>query len=203
MSTTASPHGIDGATFDYSQLAKQNAGASSPLRSPLVLTYPEMKSGIQFMERATGHPVRVLLKQAGLLSRSTEDVHLLDNACGGGVVSSYLFERVDGEARKGLKVTCGDLEPKMLETTRERMAAEGWTAETAVVDAQVSQMLFLKVSLEANSPCECSTEGHPVPGRHLHARGHELRVPALPRRPKGPPRCASTTASDCTATKLI
>ena len=64
-------------------------------------------------------------------------VHLLNNACGGGVVSSYLFNMLNQEARRGVKVTCGDLEPKMLETTRERMSAEDWTAETAIVEAQV------------------------------------------------------------------
>ncbi|KAJ5124029.1 uncharacterized protein N7515_007854 [Penicillium bovifimosum] len=62
---------------------------------------------------------------------------ILDNACGTGVISSILNDKVDGIVKKKWKLTCGDISPAVLAYTEHRMQQEGWeNAETKLVDAQ-------------------------------------------------------------------
>ncbi|KAL8286311.1 hypothetical protein RQP46_004799 [Phenoliferia psychrophenolica] len=85
------------------------------------------------MESFTGPPADLLLKQSGVL-KYEGNVHLLDSACGFGLVTSRLFEALP--SKDGVKVVCGDLEPNMLDAVQARMEREGWSAETKIVDAQ-------------------------------------------------------------------
>jgi len=105
------------------------------------------------MEKLTSPPALQLLHQAHILPNLPTNAVLLDNACGGGVLTATLFktletngESVASAAAKGLKIICGDLEPKMVANVSSRIQAKGWEkiASSQQVDAQVSsrQTLF-------------------------------------------------------------
>ncbi|KAJ5510115.1 hypothetical protein N7453_002218 [Penicillium expansum] len=62
---------------------------------------------------------------------------ILDNACGTGVISSSLNDKLDDTVKKTWKLTCGDISSAMIEYTTHRIEEEGWqNAETKIVDAQ-------------------------------------------------------------------
>ncbi|CAG7968422.1 unnamed protein product [Penicillium olsonii] len=81
-----------------------------------------------------------LVEQSKVVSSNVdpnEPLVVLDNACGAGVVSSVLNQQLDPNAKKHLKLTCGDISPAVLKYTQSRMEEENWqTAETQIVDAQ-------------------------------------------------------------------
>ncbi|KAF7324014.1 Methyltransf-25 domain-containing protein [Mycena kentingensis (nom. inval.)] len=86
------------------------------------------------MEEITGIPARAMLAQTGLLPSPPAGALVLDNACGGGVVAQLLFNEL--APGSDLKLVCGDLEEYMVESTKGRIAKNGWNAEALVVDAQ-------------------------------------------------------------------
>lgn len=62
---------------------------------------------------------------------------VLDSACGTGIISSLLNEKLDSSIRKSWRLTCGDISTPLLEYTACRMKEEDWqNAETKVVNVQ-------------------------------------------------------------------
>ncbi|KAJ7138085.1 S-adenosyl-L-methionine-dependent methyltransferase [Mycena epipterygia] len=75
-----------------------------------------------------------MLFQAGLLPTAPTDAVVLDNACGGGVVTALLFGTIGKTT--DVRVVCGDLESHMVQSVAERIKANGWNAEAVTMDAQ-------------------------------------------------------------------
>ncbi|KAJ7698033.1 S-adenosyl-L-methionine-dependent methyltransferase [Mycena rosella] len=86
------------------------------------------------MEEITGVPAKAMLVQSGLLPTPPKDALVLDSACGGGVVTTVLFNVIGKTS--DVRVVCGDLEEYMVTSAAERIKANGWNAEATVVDAQ-------------------------------------------------------------------
>lgn len=96
-------------------------------------------------EHITGKFALSLLDQSGLVTKAnnnpSEPLVVLDNACGTGIVSSILHNKLDTAVKANWKLTCGDISPGMVEYTRGRMASESWqNAEVKTVDAQDTKL---------------------------------------------------------------
>jgi len=87
------------------------------------------------MEEITGVPAKAMLIQSGLLPTPPDGALVLDNACGGGVVTSLLFDAIKGQTND-VRVVCGDLEDYMVKSAAERIKTNEWNAEATVADAQ-------------------------------------------------------------------
>ncbi|KAM0755805.1 S-adenosyl-L-methionine-dependent methyltransferase [Meredithblackwellia eburnea MCA 4105] len=104
----------------------------------LTADYDKMSSEelVSFMEEATGIPADKMITQSGILS-SQSNTNVLDNACGGGLVTKRLFALVQSsESSKwaDFNITCGDLNPGMVRRASERSKALGWNATTKILD---------------------------------------------------------------------
>ncbi|KAJ6496328.1 S-adenosyl-L-methionine-dependent methyltransferase [Mycena sanguinolenta] len=86
------------------------------------------------MEELTGIPAKAMLVQSGLLPTPPLNAKVLDNACGGGVLTSILFNAVGKST--DVAVTCGDVKEYMVRSAAERIKANGWNAEATEADAQ-------------------------------------------------------------------
>lgn len=92
-------------------------------------------------EAFTGPFGQSLIEQTKLLedakARPDQPLFVLDNACGTGIISSLLNEKLDSSIKRKWKLTCGDISTPLLEYTGRRMKEEDWqNAETKVVNAQ-------------------------------------------------------------------
>jgi len=86
------------------------------------------------MEEITGVPAKAMMVQAGLLPTPPENALVLDNACGGGLVASILFNSIG--KTDGARVVCADIASEMVQTATQRIKTNGWNAEATVADAQ-------------------------------------------------------------------
>ncbi|KAJ7851973.1 S-adenosyl-L-methionine-dependent methyltransferase [Mycena leptocephala] len=89
------------------------------------------------MEEVTGVPAKAMLSQSGLLPTLPKNAVMLDNACGGGVLTSLLFDAIGKTS--DIRVVCGDLEEYMVKSAAERIKVNGWNAEATVADAQAGE----------------------------------------------------------------
>ncbi|KAJ5753632.1 uncharacterized protein N7511_007785 [Penicillium nucicola] len=92
-------------------------------------------------EQFTGTFGHSLIEQSKLVydakARPSHPLVVLDNACGTGIISCLLNEKLDISIKQNWKLTCGDISKPLLEYTARRMKEEGWqNAETKVVNAQ-------------------------------------------------------------------
>ncbi|CAG7946353.1 unnamed protein product [Penicillium nalgiovense] len=72
---------------------------------------------------------------------------VLDNACGTGVISSALNDKLDDSVKKMWKLTCGDISSPMIESITHRMQEEGWpNVEAKIVDAQKPELASAQFS---------------------------------------------------------
>jgi len=88
---------------------------------------------------------QMLIEQSKLATESKANPDqppvVLDNACGTGVVSSILNQKLDPIVKKNWKLTCGDISPAVLQYTKRRVETEDWeNTETKIVDAQKSDL---------------------------------------------------------------
>ncbi|KAL9619715.1 MAG: hypothetical protein Q9204_008276 [Flavoplaca sp. TL-2023a] len=89
-------------------------------------------------EVATGPFGRHLIEKAGLLSQNLDNLTILDNACGTGVMSAALHEMLPMSTKSTMKLTMGDFSEPMLKVANDRCASQGWVhTEGRIVDAQV------------------------------------------------------------------
>jgi ubiquinone/menaquinone biosynthesis C-methylase UbiE len=115
--------------LEYETLFKSEAYADSFKRGEMV-TYPFAQMLIEQSKLATDSK-----------AQPNQPLVVLDNACGTGVVSSIINQKLDPLAKKGWKLTCGDISPAVLQYTQHRMETEDWqNAETKIVDAQESDL---------------------------------------------------------------
>lgn len=108
----------------------------APCQWDIVELYTNTTSAQAAAETGTGPPVQALLTQCGLLSAQPAGTIILDNACGGGVITARLLEG-SGSQVHGMKVICGDLDEVMVDMTAQRIAKHSWPAEAQVINAQV------------------------------------------------------------------
>ncbi|KAL8976201.1 MAG: hypothetical protein Q9205_007747, partial [Flavoplaca limonia] len=88
-------------------------------------------------EVVTGPFGRHLIEKAGLPSPNLDNLTILDNACGTGVMSAALHEILPMSTKSRMKLTMGDFSEPMLKVANERCASEGWVhTEGRIVDAQ-------------------------------------------------------------------
>ncbi|KAL8772278.1 MAG: hypothetical protein Q9209_002490 [Squamulea sp. 1 TL-2023] len=88
----------------------------------------------EIVTRPFGH---ALIEKASLLDPKVDDLTILDNACGTGVVAATLHEMIPAETRGRMKLTLGDFSEPMLKVARERCEKEGWVdTDARIVDAQ-------------------------------------------------------------------
>ncbi|PIL27793.1 hypothetical protein GSI_10946 [Ganoderma sinense ZZ0214-1] len=88
-------------------------------------------------EAMTGPFGRHLLTQCGIdRADGSEDIVLLDNATGTGIVLVHLYDVVPPAAKARLQVVAGDISAAMIEFAKARIEKNGWQGITAqVVDA--------------------------------------------------------------------
>jgi len=86
-------------------------------------------------ETVTAVPARAMLEQCGLLPSPPAGSVVLDNACGAGVVTACLFKANNSDSNC-LTVICGDLDPTMVDMTRQRIKINDWNAQAERIDAQ-------------------------------------------------------------------
>ncbi|KAJ7926159.1 S-adenosyl-L-methionine-dependent methyltransferase [Mycena leptocephala] len=86
------------------------------------------------MEEITGVPAKAMLVKSGLLPIAPKNAVVLDNACGGGVVASLLFNAIGNTS--DVRVVCGDVEEYMVQSAAEKIKANGWSGEATLADAQ-------------------------------------------------------------------
>ncbi|KZO90156.1 S-adenosyl-L-methionine-dependent methyltransferase [Calocera viscosa TUFC12733] len=92
-------------------------------------------------EIVTGKFVHALLENSGLPPSSPKDLTILDNACGSGVVTAVLLEKLSEEQKKRTRVTCGDVQQVLIDYVKGRMEREKWEdVEVRLVDAQDTKL---------------------------------------------------------------
>lgn len=96
-------------------------------------------------EKVAGQFAQDLIDQSRLVvdANTNPDAPLtvLDNACGTGVISSILQEKLDDRTKQNWMLTCGDISSSMLDYTKNRMELEGWAnTEIKLVDAQDTKL---------------------------------------------------------------
>ncbi|RAH59785.1 methyltransferase [Aspergillus piperis CBS 112811] len=116
-----------------------------PQISPSSYLTPAFVSRYHLAEKLTGAFVAPLVQHAGILSTASNNNNkplvVFDNACGLGIVSSYLNSTLPEEVKRHWTLTCGDVTELMVEYTKLRSEREGWVnAEAKVVDAQCTAL---------------------------------------------------------------
>lgn len=102
---------------------------------------PEVVANYRPVERVTRPAGELLIKQTGILSEKAAQLVVLDNACGTGVISRTLYEKLDPAQKANLELTCGDITSAFVECIENVIATEHWTgAKAEVIDAQVSAL---------------------------------------------------------------
>ncbi|GAQ34874.1 methyltransferase [Aspergillus niger] len=127
-----------------------------PKISPSSYLTPAFVSRYHLAEKLTGVFVAPLVQHSGILSiprdNNKQPLVVFDNACGLGVVSSYLNSTLPEDVKRNWTLTCGDVTELMVEYTKLRSEREGWVnAEAKVVDAQSSWLVIMKEAIEATS----------------------------------------------------
>lgn len=92
-------------------------------------------------EKATAPFGSDLIDHCGIVAEAKSNPEkplvILDNACGTGVITRMLNERLDAQTKSKWKITCGDFSEAMIEYTKREALKEGWpNVETKIVDAQ-------------------------------------------------------------------
>jgi ubiquinone/menaquinone biosynthesis C-methylase UbiE len=98
----------------------------------------EFTSRYSTAEGITGPPASALIKQAGLEGYSgSEELNIVDHACGTGIVSELLWNALGEEGRKNAILTCGDISEGMLSQMKERMVKVGWGDKGKVINSDL------------------------------------------------------------------
>lgn len=88
-------------------------------------------------EQVTGPFAEALVDMSGVVGSTKKPLVVFDNACGTGIISSVLRQKLDTETQKNWRLTCGDFSEAMVEFTKTMIEAESWTnAEAKLVNAQ-------------------------------------------------------------------
>lgn len=93
-------------------------------------------------EGTTGQFADVLIKQSGLPSSSLENLTVLDNACGSGIVTAKLMDGsiLSEDTRSKLDVTSADFADAMLAVLNGITQSKGWPVTVVKADAMDTQL---------------------------------------------------------------
>jgi len=72
------------------------------------------------------HMVAPLVTQMGLDKNTNEPVHLLDNACGSGVLTQEVHKALKRDVLESSLFLCADVTPSMVDVVKWRVENEGW-----------------------------------------------------------------------------
>lgn len=124
--------------------SNQTTGSEAPKGPESIWKDPKVVEDYRSAEKVTVVFARSLVEQSGILSteRGEEALSILDHACGTGVVSGVLHEKLsDWKVKSEWKLTCADLSEAMIDAVKARINAEGWkNTDTAVVDLQKARL---------------------------------------------------------------
>lgn len=119
----------------------------------LLWSDPEFAKRYKIGEQATGPYAHDLLLQAGLQSYN-KPIHLLDLACGTGIVTKQAIAilQADNSSRPDSndKFTCADLSPEMLKVLRSRTTAESWPIGESNKTLEIVQANMTDTKLPSN-----------------------------------------------------
>ncbi|EJU03266.1 S-adenosyl-L-methionine-dependent methyltransferase [Dacryopinax primogenitus] len=92
-------------------------------------------------ELVTGEFAKVLLDAAAVPPSTPQDLVVLDNACGSGIVTAILLGRMSEEQKRRTKVLCGDIQSEVVKYVTERIEREKWEGvEVKLLDAQDTKL---------------------------------------------------------------
>ncbi|KAK4546078.1 hypothetical protein LTR36_002215 [Oleoguttula mirabilis] len=95
--------------------------------STVLDTNPPALRVVATNEKITGVPAREMLRRSGISSSGTSELHVLDNACGGGILAHEVLRlaRQHPDSMKLDRLVAGDIDEKMLSYVRNRQADAG------------------------------------------------------------------------------
>ena len=76
-------------------------------------------------EKVTGPVALQLIQKSGIVHSSSDELVVLDNACGGGIVTRELFNLVQND-KQIKRIVTGDLDDRMLAYVKQLSAESGW-----------------------------------------------------------------------------
>lgn len=157
-------------------------------------------------EKTTGSYAEVMIEQTGLPSSRLDKLIVLDNACGTGVVGTKLLEgnSLSQASRAKLNLTCADFAEAMVDATKEKAAARGWSnvstvradaMDTKLPSAHFSHILFnfgpflLREPMKGLSECKRMLQPGGVLGISTweHVPWYDEFKPIFQERPDLPP----------------
>jgi hypothetical protein len=99
----------------------------------------EHEKGFLVASRGVMRPlISPLLLQLGLTEKTTTSFDLLDGACGTGLLTQEVQDRVPKDVLAKSSFLCSDFSEQMVGIVEKRVEAEGWVnTKTAVLDAKV------------------------------------------------------------------
>lgn len=83
-------------------------------------TNPSAPHVVATNEKVTGPPGAEMLRRSGITSADFSELHVLDNACGGGILTSELLKLAEQhpDSMKLNRLVAGDIDEQMLNYVR-------------------------------------------------------------------------------------
>ncbi|KIX05379.1 uncharacterized protein Z518_06251 [Rhinocladiella mackenziei CBS 650.93] len=107
--------------------------ASSEKKENLVWDSEEFAKVYGSAEKLTGTFAQMLVEEAKLNQVSdAEELVILDEACGTGIVSVKLMETLSDKAKENLDLTCADFADPMVDYVGKRIQSAGWKNAKAI-----------------------------------------------------------------------
>ncbi|KAH8926941.1 S-adenosyl-L-methionine-dependent methyltransferase [Atractiella rhizophila] len=129
---------------------------------PDIYSKPEVAQQFRKFEGLTASAGVRLLEQSGILSLplpSPENLKILDNACGTGVITAAIKNE---EVFKDVEVTAADISEPMITIVKQRIEEEGWSkVQTAILDVMDLELPSDHFSHTITNFC-ISTVPHPM-----------------------------------------
>ncbi|KIW13852.1 hypothetical protein PV08_06632 [Exophiala spinifera] len=102
-------------------------------------------------EKMTGHFGKILVETVFGHVSDDEKLVVLDSACGPGIVSKHLMDRLGEQAKDNLELTCADYAEAMLKAVDRRIEAEGWknakTVHANAVDTKLPSEHYTHITM--------------------------------------------------------
>ncbi|KAK5453437.1 hypothetical protein LTS15_006622 [Exophiala xenobiotica] len=102
-------------------------------------------------EKLTGHFAKILVDTVVKNISDDEELVILDEACGTGIVSKHLMDALSDNSKKNLELTCADNANAMLKVMAKRIETNGWekakTAKSDGIDTKLPSSHFTHIML--------------------------------------------------------
>ncbi len=102
-------------------------------------------------EKLTGHFAKILVDTVVKNISDNEELVILDEACGTGIVSKHLMDALSLNSKKNLELTCADNADAMLKVIAKRIETNGWknakTAKSDGIDTKLPSSHFTHILL--------------------------------------------------------